>query len=702
MIKPPTKDQLFISKLTDIILANIGNENFGVKELIQESGMSRHLLIQRLHAINNKNINQFIREIRLQKALEMLKNGKVTASEVAYKVGFSSPAYFNTCFNEFFGFPPGHVKEEKLFDITEIKPAEVTAGHKQKKHAWRTIILLSSGILFLVVLFYLVYNIFFKNSSADAGNLVKIKEKSIAILPFKNLSTSIENQYFIDGMMEEIFTDLSKIHDLRIVPRRSVEQFRETSMSVREIAKKLNVEYLVTGSGQKYDGSFRLRVQLIEAKNDKQLWANSYEKEINGPKDIYSTQNEIAQSIASELKATITPEEKKLIEKTPTTNLKAYDLYMKGNEILYKWWATRDNQYIQLALNFFNEALKIDPEYLDLLSGKGNIYSEEGKYDSARIYFERVLKIDGENRNALEGLGGVYMDNNKTDSALKYFQRMLEVSPSDLWPNFYIGQELIFGQNKVIKGLPYFQKAYDLGGSSQAAVLMNIGFAYFFFGEYTKALKYIKETLLLEPSWCGINQDYFNILYIQGNCNEALSFLDSIQNFTTCGSACDIMRFYYYTLQRDFKKAGEYSNKALNVTQSAFIHADGYYDIYYNYLLKETGMGNEAIKGLKKSIEYYEADMLKAHVADLTIVIKDRLKTAASFAMLGENEKALKYLSQLEKFGLFEYPITLKFPGFDNLRNDPEFKAIVKRIEDQRAATRAKVREMEQSGELHL
>jgi tetratricopeptide (TPR) repeat protein len=209
----------------------------------------------------------------------------------------------------------------------------------------------------------------------------------------------------------------------------------------------------------------------------------------------------------------------------------------------------------------------------------------------------------------------------------------------------------------------------------------------------------IRETLLLETTWCGIDQDYCNVLYIQGNYKEALNFLDSIQNFTTCKKACDIMRFYYHTLQKDFKKAEGYSKQALDAAQDVFIQGDRYYDIYFNYLLKETGRENEAIKGLKNSIKYYEAEILKTYGVQLSIV---RLKLAASYAILGENEKALEYLSQLEKFGLFEYPITLAFPGFDNLRKDPEFKAIIRRIGDQRAALREKVREMEQSGELNL
>jgi tetratricopeptide (TPR) repeat protein len=163
-----------------------------------------------------------------------------------------------------------------------------------------------------------------------------------------------------------------------------------------------------------------------------------------------------------------------------------------------------------------------------------------------------------------------------------------------------------------------------------------------------------------------------------------------------------MMRFYDHTLRRDFKKAEVYLNESLNAGYTGippwpwnFRH----YDIYYNYLLNETGRKNEALKGLKNSIELYEANMLKVSGWDLKVT---RLKLAASYAILGENKKALDYLSQLEKYGFFEIPITLKFPGFDNLRNDQEFKSIVKRIEDKRIAIREKVREMERRGELHL
>jgi tetratricopeptide (TPR) repeat protein len=163
------------------------------------------------------------------------------------------------------------------------------------------------------------------------------------------------------------------------------------------------------------------------------------------------------------------------------------------------------------------------------------------------------------------------------------------------------------------------------------------------------------------------------------------------------------MRFYYYTFQRNFKNAEIYYNKSLNSGKSYFNEYEIYLDVYFNYLLKETGRKNEAVKRINNSIKRYEADMMNFNLQWSGMNSRiDKLLLAASYAMLGENKKALDYLSQLEKFGLFEYPITLAFPGFDNLRNNPAFKAIVKHIEDQRAAVRERVREMEDSGELNL
>ena len=125
MIEHSAKDQLFISNLTEIILANLKNENFGINELASESHISKYSLRRRLNALTNKTVSQFIRETRLRKALEMLRNEEVNVTEVSYKVGFSSPAYFNTCFHELFGYPPGKVTKGGSNHTEEINPVRV-------------------------------------------------------------------------------------------------------------------------------------------------------------------------------------------------------------------------------------------------------------------------------------------------------------------------------------------------------------------------------------------------------------------------------------------------------------------------------------------------------------------------------------------------------------------------------------------------
>jgi len=145
-------------------------------------------------------------------------------------------------------------------------------------------------------------------------------EKSVAVLPFRNDSHDEENTYFINGLMEEILNNLQKIKDLRVISRTSVEQYRNQTKTIPEIAKELGVNYIVEGSAQKYGNSFRLRTQLIMAAKENHLWGESYQQKITEVEDIFIVQSQIAEKIAQELKVIITPEEKQLIEKIPTKN----------------------------------------------------------------------------------------------------------------------------------------------------------------------------------------------------------------------------------------------------------------------------------------------------------------------------------------------------------------------------------------------
>jgi len=140
MIEQNAKDQIFIRKLTEIILANLEDENFGTKELSRETALSQRSINQKLKSISGKTLSQFIRETRLHKALEMLQNGNLTASEVAYKVGFGSPTYFNKCFHECFGYSPGTAKKADFETTGELNPAPAVKEEIKKGNAGRIVI----------------------------------------------------------------------------------------------------------------------------------------------------------------------------------------------------------------------------------------------------------------------------------------------------------------------------------------------------------------------------------------------------------------------------------------------------------------------------------------------------------------------------------------------------------------------------------
>ena len=255
MDEPLSRDQAFIKKLTDIILTNLGNERLGVVELSRLMGMSHSTIHRKLRSYKHLSLSQFIREVRLQKAHEMLQQNMGTVSEISYRVGFGSPTYFNKCFHEYYGYPPGGVKktETGVFGAEADKPDLLHLSETQNQATHRKVagrlhknyklaLIIPLGILAGLLLIWFIYSTFIKNKDTFDRVTVSHNVKSIAVLPFKNLSGDPENQYFADGIMEDILNHLFRISELRAISRTTVEHFRESKLTVPEIAKKLGVQ----------------------------------------------------------------------------------------------------------------------------------------------------------------------------------------------------------------------------------------------------------------------------------------------------------------------------------------------------------------------------------------------------------------------------------------------------------------------------
>jgi TolB-like protein/Tfp pilus assembly protein PilF len=238
----------------------------------------------------------------------------------------------------------------------------VNAKSENPKNLKSKIILASAIALALIILGYFLVPLFTKPKIQP--------EKSIVVLPFINDSPVDSNKYFINGVMEDILSDLQTIKELRPISRTSAEKYRTTTKSIPEIAKELRVNYIVEGSGQKSGKTIRLSVKLFRAYMEGPLWGNTYEQEMHDARDIFRIQSQIAEAIATELKAVITPNEKQLIEKTPTTNLAAYEAYLQG--IFY--WRKFTQIDEEVALQYFEQAIEKDPKYALAYAGICNVW----------------------------------------------------------------------------------------------------------------------------------------------------------------------------------------------------------------------------------------------------------------------------------------------------------------------------------------
>jgi TolB-like protein/class 3 adenylate cyclase/Tfp pilus assembly protein PilF len=209
-----------------------------------------------------------------------------------------------------------------------------------------------------------------------------VAEKSIAVLPFENLSEEKQNEYFADGVQDEILTDLAKIADLKVISRTSVMQYKTgAARNLREIAQQLGVAHLVEGSVQRAGNKVRVNAQLIDARNDAHLWAQTYDRDLA---DVFAIQSEIAKAIADQLQARLSPNEKAAIEKPPTTDLAAFDLYTRAKTLLLSLGFNTSRQPLEQAIELLNQAVARDPSffeaYYQLVYAHGYAYSVLG-YD---------------------------------------------------------------------------------------------------------------------------------------------------------------------------------------------------------------------------------------------------------------------------------------------------------------------------------
>ncbi len=420
------------------------------------------------------------------------------------------------------------IAEEAKHDIE--KPVDnKELNHKPNKK----IIILLSGLLLVgsivIVLLFLLDII-------DDKKQTKELEKSIAVLPFENLSSDEEQAWFSDGITDVIINQLSKISDLRVLSRTSTLKYteKEEKKSIPEIGEELGVNYLIEGTVQRQENKMRISVQLIRALNEGHIWAEVYDREW---KDIFDVQSDIAQRIAEELKSVLTPEEKVQIEKSQTNNPEAYNLYLQGRF----FWFKRTEEGLKKSIEYFEKSAAIDPDYALAYAGLANAYFIQAWWGwhpllegwaKAKEFALKAIDIDknlGEAHAILGELLSFYEW--KWEEARKEFLIAIELNPNYSDAHLYYAELLdILRENDKAREQVNLAMELDplffMWHSSSSTL-------YYHEGKLNESLDECRKTLELEPNYLNIYWTYFYVYIKQDENLKAIETLQKIMPMDT-------------------------------------------------------------------------------------------------------------------------------------------------------------------------
>lgn len=301
-------NKYFIDHVDQIIINNLQNNQFGVGSLAADLGISQHSLNERLKMLKEKTVAQYIKEVRLEEARKLLgKDSNI--SEVAYKVGFSSASYFNQCFSEKYGISPSKVNKKS----NEFKKVERKRIKNQLKKLDSYIVLFVAAIFIGVGLFLVSF---------------EKAEKSIAVLPFTNLSHNNDTDYLVAGIQDNLISTLGKINGLKVISKTSSMRFKESTLEKEEIANVLGVNTLMQGSAFIWEDSITLQVNLYSINEEEKLiWQGKYK---SGLVNILSIQNEVMKKTIDEVALSLDNKSEIVLSNSRIKDINTYKSYLRG------------------------------------------------------------------------------------------------------------------------------------------------------------------------------------------------------------------------------------------------------------------------------------------------------------------------------------------------------------------------------------
>jgi adenylate cyclase len=517
------------------------------------------------------------------------------------------------------------IKPEEDLDKKKSVQKEKPKEKQVASNSWK----IASYISFVVIVALIVLNIIPRNNHSKE---IELTDKSIAVLPFKNDSPDSGNEYFINGTMEAILDNLCKIEDLKVVGRTSSEQYRNIPKPIPVIAEELNVSYILEGSGQKYGNRIKLTVQLLDARNDRHLWSSPYTREIV-IEDIFILQSEIAQLVAEEIKAIITPEEKQRINKIPTENIEAYEEFLLGKHYYHK----HTKGGFEEGIKHFNRAIQLDstfaPAYVYLsftyqFMARYNWIDPDDYYEEAKESTTKSLSLDN-SAGLSHAASGMFKIIFEWDiyGPDEDFQKAIRLNPNSSEIYALYAQYLRW-LCRYEEGIEISKKAIELDPVDPYTNLW-LETNYFYAGYYDKAIDHLKKMFLIDSTFVW-------------------TYIHMAHN---------------YTLKGDSVNALTYADKAMSIG-----------DTRINPLLASTVAWVYAKSGKQE-----EAQEILAHFQNSSV---DAFNIAFIYYGLGESEKAIDLLYKAYEEGSRSilYLKAMSDSYFKDLKENPRYIYLLDKI----------------------
>ena len=556
------------------------------------------------------------------------------------------------------------------------------AGPQPRPRSWLIAAAIAMTILVLVAAAAIVWP---RRDAPGPSPAAGAHAKSIAVLPFQNLSPDPENAYFADGITEDILTQLAKVGELKVIARTSVMQYKGSRKPIREIARELGVGTLLEGSVRRAGNRVRIVGQLIDARTEQHLWAETYDRDLT---DIFAIQSEVAQQIAAALKTTLTPADKERIAQRPTANIEAYDFYVQGRERYYRYRKEDNDQAIEL----FRKALVIDPRFALAQAGVADALSQRlsrfggvpADQEAALEAARKAVELDPQLPEAHKALALTAVQRGHIHEAVAENRRAVELHHGTGFVGVANLGFTLFLRGRFDEALPWLRRSLERDPTNSAN-LGGMGHLYGALGEPARTEAVFHRALELNPKLGGIYVGFITLRLRQERRTEALEWARKSMDV-----ALDQPNVVKNAAVAELVAGDEARGRTLLERVMPVLQAernpsdpDAGVETYLAWLDAKAGRTAEAKRLLSAA---WAADHRLLDSGNEFWGVPFDL--ACVHAIEGDKDAAFQWLDRAYKAGWRGWPQASWSPLLDPLRSDPRFTSLMARIDADVAAMR--------------